>query len=798
MALYDEMYERYGKNFGLTQADEIGLEGAREELRELQDDPLMTPRGDGFVDENGRFILNPVVERHIRIATSLAREQLGPLLPMPEDMDTAIRFPGVDPAWHSSVIDMKFAQREAAVKAALETRTPEVREYAQGILDRFKLNTPENGAFVETSMAMTDAAQEHRYRTRASKLCHNADGRRILHQRARALETGEAVVNYEKMMQGVEYAAGIRTGPVPEEVRTFYRDVLHADLDLDMIKKAELVHPAEQLKVEFEDLDNKMLHRAQANPHNWGKTAQELEVIADSIDLDTTFETITPYARATVDRVISPAFAAQEKATHDYIHRADHIIIDGKTVREKMYEDFMAAGGKDDGFMAFFQKNGKTAVNEYVAAGLMAGKRVEAFIPDKQGRIPDQPTQITKTGYEPSPLKPEKFNAWQRYFSKRGYFKEKVARQQEYERMMAARERVKTASLDRQWSVGGGSMTGAKEPFIGGWMREHGGKLDFSSEFSVSRSALHTFAVSRMLMEGYSLEDIHNPDALLAEKDAFGREVCQKLKDKDMKWAGETLFHGMRLLRDQIDRRTADLDFANEAQVFTPEHTLTAFACGVAFDIYQEAARPCCKAEGLAAAEAYVAANVPGQTGRAYMEQLQEGTNGIANFFDFGYKALSDKAEIAGGMGRENLAGNYLNHLVGWEAAKFYLAATKAANPGVGACSYFRGIPDLAPFYLASAMLQPTKEYTAFSERFTKEPDFRRSVGEELLSGRFQQRMKMNTDMTKGEPSFHIDPPSEKGDLEVRTPEQLAATQKSAQKQAAKTHKPPQMTGPKR
>lgn len=794
MALYDEIYEQYGKSFALTPTDEAGLENARQELQELRDDPLMTPSGDGFVDENGKFTLDPVVERYIRIATSLAREQLGSLTPMPEDMDTAIRFPGVDPAWHSSVIDMKFAQREAAVKAALETRTPEVREYAQGILDRFKLNAPENGPFVETSMAMTDAAQEHRYRTRASKLCHDATGRRILHQRVRKLETGEAVTNYDKMMQGVEYAAGVRTGPVPEEVKGFYHDVLKTDLDLDMVKKAELVHPAERLHVEFEDLDNKMLHRAQANPHNWGKPAWELEKIADSIDLDTAYEAITPYARATADRAISPAFAAQEKATDGIVNRADLIIIDGKTVREKMFEDFTASGQDPTEFERFFRRNYAAATNEYVSAGLMAGKRVEAFIPDQLGRIPAEPTLITKTGYEPSPLKPEKFNAWQRYFSKHGYYKEKVARQQEYERMTAARERVKATVRGNEFLASSGSSPYVKDIFFGGWARDNGGKLDFATDFSIDRSALHTFAVSRMLMEGRSLEDIHDPNALRAEKDAVGREVCERLKAGDMKWAGQTLFHGLRLLGGEIDRRTAGLDFANEAQMLSREQTATALAATTAFDICQECLRSCCKGECLAAAEAYVADNHLGQTGKDYFDALHSGVNAAAIYFDFGKKAMGDRPVLAGGLALQSTCQARAGHLVSFEAAKSSFAAARAAQPGKGMCELFPRLEMTQPFYGAFGVLQSTnKDFQSFISRLGKEPQFRRDVGGELMRGRLQERLKVAVDPAKMKGTFQVAPPKEKDDLEIRTPEQLSTAKKGTQKQAAKQNKPPQM-----
>lgn len=794
MALYDEIYERYGRNFPLTPADEHELEGAREERKELQEDPGMKPQGDGFVNEEGEFTLDPEIKEYIRIATRTAEQQFFDLPPMPEDVDTAIRFPGIDPEWHASIIDMKFAQREAVAKATLETRAPEVREYTQSLLDRFTQNLPENDGFIRTGMDMLEAAQKHKITTRASKLCHKAEGRRILHERSRKLETSEAVAKYDLMVQGLEYAAGVRTGPVPEEVTTFYRDTLKTELDLDMVKKAELAHSTAQMKVEFEDLDHKLLHQVQANPHNWGKPIQELEAIAEAMDAGAISEAITPYARATADRSITPAFALQEKATDGMINRGDLIIIDGKTIREKMYEDYIASGQEPVGFDRFYAKNIQTAANEYVAAGLMAGKRVEAFVPDMRGRIPDEPTQITKAGYEPSPLKPEKFNAWERFFARRGLYKEKVARQQEYERMMAARERVKVANTANQWEMDGGSVPQVKQGFIGGWLADHGGELGFKSPFSVDRTALHSFAVSRMLMEGYSLEDIADPNALRSEKDAVGRDVCQHLKDGDMKWAGETLFHGLRMLGEEIDSRTAGLDLADESQMLSPNQRLVAFAARVGFDICQESERTCCKGECIATATAYAQSKgIPGP-GEDYFWTLHSGVNGAAAYFNYAGRVLNDRPMIAGTLASRADRLTAMGDMVRFEATRRSFGKARAAAPEKGMCSYFPTVESTTPFYAAEAMVGNDPSYVAFQDRMEDDPQFARAVGKELMAGRLQDRLKINVSLDPRTPStFGVEPPKDKSELEVRTPEQIAA-----QKQAAKQHKQPQMGGPRR
>ncbi|GFI64929.1 hypothetical protein IMSAG185_00522 [Lachnospiraceae bacterium] len=63
------------------------------------------------------------------------------------------------------------------------------------------------------------------------------------------------------------------------------------------------------------------------------------------------------------------------------------------------------------------------------------------------GKIPKEPVQITKTGYKPSPVKKVTLNAWERHFSKHGFYQEKAAKAVEYEKISQARERVHPCGL---------------------------------------------------------------------------------------------------------------------------------------------------------------------------------------------------------------------------------------------------------------------------------------------------------------------------------------------------------------
>ena len=789
MTEYDLLYEQYGKSFPLTAEDEATLRQAREELERLKGDPGMTPREDGFVSREGVFTLDPETRQYISIATRLADRQLRELPAMPEDREAAARFPEVDPVGSFSIIDLKFAQRIEAVQAALQSRAPEVSRYGWGLVQ--DLAQPDG----KVQTAMRRAAEEHRTMTRGSKLCHSAAGRRIMHQRAKELETCAAVVDYDKMLQGAEYAAGLRTGPVPGEVRDFYQNVLGKRLDAELIVRAELASPpADGLYVKFEDLDNKLLHQAQANPRNWGKTERELREYADAIEEDKVLEAISPYARAAADRVGDPAFAYQERASGGAISRADLIIIDGKTVREKMFEDYNASHRDVGGFDAFFRENVRQATDEYVAAGLMAGKRVEAFVPDGRGRIPAQPSQILPAadGYSPSPLKPERFNAWQRFFSRHGFYREKVERQAEYDRMMAARERVRLTNAAHQWELAGGTLEERKELFFGAHLRENGGKLGFNSPFGPDGSALENLAVSTMLFRGYSLEEIFDPNAHRQEKEETGREVCQWLKKGDMKRVGEVLVNGLVHLRDELDRRTAGLDMADEGQMLSGDQRFTALASRLAVSIGRQAGQECCKRECLAAMDRYLQDRNWNWQGKDYLDMLRGGVGAVAAYFNTAQKAMAGRAELAGGLAVYGRARDRILDQMGYEVAKAGFGDPRDGSPKEKTCERFTRTSPLHTPFSSFGFEEKYRDFMAAAG----EPQTCKAVGEGFMQGRLQERISVK-EVGAYDYAVEVAPPTEKGDLELRSAEELKAAKHVSQKQAVKQSKPPQLSGPR-
>lgn len=560
-------------------------------------DETLTEREQGLL--NAAREPEAKVEAHKEIARERARAQLRDKPALPEEVEPSIRCPGVDPMGRFSIIDMKFAQRMDAVESALSIRSEEVQKRVRAVLQACTTRSTTNPLYAAYS-DMQAAAAEHRILTRAGKLCLDSSGREELNRQSRDLEVDPRVVQFDKLMQGIEYLAGVRLEEVPQEIMEFFNTELRVPLSQELAEEGRQVsQQVPQAAMEFKNIENKALLQAMANPHNWDKSWEEVQAISqNTLSVEAVSSGLSPYAAATANRLVTPMFQQMEQYTQGTVNRADLISIDGKTVRELAREQFAAsrqAGSFDD----FFRQNSVRMTNELVAAGLMAGKRVEAFVPDKYGQVPKEPTQITKSGYEPSPLKPEKFNAWHRFFSKFGYYREKVDRKKEYEKAMAARERVQTRNraarlkdfaarsnklkaldmnnlffnsvLERQeikhlhHFYAENDWEHIQLCFADHWVEGLFVDLELSRKGRAPCSAL----VCAMAAQGYQFQDIIDPNKLQRERQDTVVQFVERGLENNQEWMGRTLYKGVKALLQQTDELTRGLDLRNEQQLMS-------------------------------------------------------------------------------------------------------------------------------------------------------------------------------------------------------------------------------------
>ena len=604
-------YEEYAAyRRPLTAEQEERLAQARQNLAALQGDQSLTQGTDGDFHSPDGDVPNPLINEYCAIALETAQTQLagaenaigrGPKNALPEDADVGDRFPGVDPRGKYSSIDMRFAQRRAVIDAALQARVPAALENVRVISSTAK--------FRDLAAQVEMVGRQHRMLKRAEKLCHDPAAAARLHTQAASAETDMSVQQYDQMLQGIEHMLGIRQGAPTADVTAFYHDLVHYDLTPERLAAGREFARPQALNIDFPNFDNKMTQRQFARPENWGRSFDELAALpqteADIAEIDAQ---LAPYVHATAGRVLDAAFGEQEALSRSgngltgtiNIDRGDHIIIDGKTPKELIHEQFLTnppQGG--DGpitFDRFYRENGHRLTNELVASALMAGKRVEAFIPDKNGKIPDQPTQITKSGYEPSELRPVTLNRWQRFWGKRGFYKEKVKAAEEYKRFAEARERVKVYNTSGQLNMRGLNTVHTKETLLGEWRRTYPDRPmpegNAPGGYHINRSSFVSMSIANLIRQGHTIDEIMDPDRLREERRASAEEIYQHvIAQNDQDWIAEMFHDAAPLIQQEQNRTAARLDLTHPEALTDSEHYAAfQYICAAGFDLGQEIA----------------------------------------------------------------------------------------------------------------------------------------------------------------------------------------------------------------
>ena len=585
----------------------------------------------------------------MRIGMDRAEEQLRDW-PYPESQDTFEKFPGIDPRGKVCDVDMGFFERFTRLQATLPSRPPEVREYIGGVLDQLK---DRKSTLSQSWTAMTDDCITIRLINRGAKLAPTAEAsEEMLQDAARRSTEMASIQRIDGFLNAMEYAAGISDKVPDERARNFLDNKLKAPIPakVEAVRTVSNVTPS-TLTVNFQNFDHIMAQQFCSNPENWGKSPKDMPPdLAESIKL---LPLIYRYAPATVDRALQPVFEKIEdmpgEQITDYLDRGGLITVDGKTVRSMMEESYK---GDPKNFTDWYRENVREMTNRFVSSGLMSGKRVEALIPDAKGKFPKEPVQITKSGYEPSPLKKVTLNAWERYFAKHGHYKAKAAKAAEYQRVMEGREQMRSNCLSGTLAAHAIGRNQTENLFFSEYKQELGGRTDVklntmvvdkgiecSAHFRLSRSAPVSTCICYLAAQGHSIQDIMNPDKLQVERQAAGKLYMEKAIAKDNNWLGETYFHGIEALTKQVREIFSQCDLTNR------ESTLAVMpeaepALRAMFDSYQEK-------DGVLEAF-YLAAEKehPGK-GVEYADHMCDTAMGASNFGDVvrhelhGYMALA-------------------------------------------------------------------------------------------------------------------------------------------------------------
>lgn len=790
-------YDRYHEyHTPYTEQEEQTIEEAKRRKEELEENILSDPAR--YMKRDGKYYdldvpegqpvrvwLDPVVEAHMNIALARANEQLEGIPYMPDGEESALRFPGIDPVGKGSIVEMQYAERIAQVKAAAQLRPPELRDYVNRLVSMETDESIQHNKPRLDAMCVWAIYENNRLLPRASKLCQDREGSRILYEQLCALKLNRDVLEYERYVEGLEYAVGLKSGPIPDDIKAYY-EAANIPLDEKLIaKNRELDRSMTKLDVSFQNFDNSILHYAVTQPENWGRKPEEL--LEAGIDFAAEIESrIPPYARTTADRVLTPLFAAaEENETGDLpISRGDYIIVDGMTVRERMMEEYREQNGENmDNFDAYYAENVRQKANEYVSAALMADKRVEAFVPDKAGRIADEPMQITKSGYEPSPLRKVTLNAWERFFAKRGFFKEKAAKAAEYERAEAARNRVHQRAMNNALEMGAKSRF-LREQFFGEWSRETGRRRPVFSDpekmknfsYTFNRNMDTNFAALYMVSQGYKIDDIFDPTKLLKEKQTLGRLTMERIEACDISWIHGTLYQGFINMADQIDEFVHDnnLHIEDERELFRTKNAPMFVATQAAFDATQQLLSRPQGVEHYHDSPAFHAFRNAGAgllkdelLGLDEAQQIEVKTNaaekvldrvmGTAQYFSYATKSLKGRINLIEEKDTMSLLGSTLGSVMAFEdSRRCYgqaLWGDKSRAPATSLAPTKQGETFTTCFkqddmnlrtMMTANLTVEEDSMRALADDITENPAKMRELGTDLSNGTAQKRMVFN------------------------------------------------------
>lgn len=614
---------------------------------------------------------DPLIDAYAQVGYSRASQQLqlwreGPHYP--DDAAVCANNPGVDPAGKFCAVDMDFAQRIARLKAVAPLTNPQRHP---ALITAFENLQNRSGPLADLTREVEKTCCAIRETERAAKLCPHAQASAMLSAGAKQLANeAPCLKQMDQYLTALEHVAGLRRNTPSREVLATARDLGIAPT---LVTQQAPLIPVDKLDLQFQNFDNVIHQRYFATPNNWGLAPEALQ--REPADAGALSQHVETFAEATVGFSLDGAYAGRESQFREpnCNTRATMIIVDGMTVAERMAAEYQKMTETHDawvqrvrdneqaardrgekvqpqkipplqGYTEWYKTNLQDRTNKYVAAALTQGKRVEAFIPNQDGTLPKEPVQLTASGYKPSPLRPVTMNAWERFWSRYGFYKEKQAKIDEYRRFSDARERVQAKyelGMITEKSI---THPQYREMFFGDYLRAHGhndlGAFQDTlhpnnpmKTIQRDRSSYTTLAICAMAAHGIEMKDILDPQAMVAEKQAIGGMILERAcmdpatgqpgnaqgnRIGDTSWIGAVYMQGQQAILGQIDRMMNGVDVQDMQQMRKIQPYVSACA-DVIFDVSQDKVKP-----GFAAGYNNYAEQLAPGNGRALAERTDE------------------------------------------------------------------------------------------------------------------------------------------------------------------------------
>ncbi len=448
----------------------------------------------------------------------------------PESIQDTVDYLGVDPAGKRTKADMDYAARMDKVMTKMKFSGSKF-EFVSDVIRESLAPGAKPNPITQIQDAANEASFSRSLYARMEKLTPDEKDKAKLLGLASTVGQN-ALAERERMLEVLEYGMGLsEKRPSDEQLKATAQILKTMPQTLDEMadynRRKVPLQPEGNISIHFANFENTLAQRYVSHPDH----------IREGIDLipndyknpDVAMRNAKDYVVATVAPTMDVMFGGVEEkhksagSAGTGINRGSLLIVDGKTVAERMQELYNVRGGEKAGYKSWYKENLTQMTNEIVGAALTAGKKVSALFVDEHGKVNSEPTPIVREGYEPTPLKPVSMRGWHRMWNRVGLYKERkmahdayVADQLEQASMDAAVVRAKAVNTNAVRD--GLGLNSAISTFY----TEIPQKRGVDRGLAVDRIFHLTGPRSILLSQGHSVADVFNPYALKEEKLAAG------------------------------------------------------------------------------------------------------------------------------------------------------------------------------------------------------------------------------------------------------------------------------------
>ena len=538
------------------------------------------------------YFKDPVLNTYLQIARQRAEQDLQGIN-TPVDAALYRKYPGVDPKGKYSGMDMRISQRMERLRAVAATATGATADHLNDFLMAYD---SDRGNLGYLKKQVDTASRDLRLYEQGARVCPDPYVSSCMEDYANTkIRENVDFKELSHVITVAEKVAGLNNEPLTrEDMETYNRDLRRGfllDANTPVGNRATHAAPA-QVNIDLSQFRNVVQQCQNADPKNWGKgEAAPLDHDPNNSLLNQ--NRMAHFGSGAAENALDALFRHTENIQGQgnlAPDRGSLVIVDGKTIKERMQEHYNNTSNPTKDFQSWYKQNLNRMSGMMVFSALMQGKAVEAYVPDQKGKLPQQPTTITASGYAVNPAKPVTMNAWERLFSKLGFYKEKTAalakQEKEQQLLQDARQRLRAgygAAQNERFRPGTKLV---KDMFFGEYLRQNN-KADLvalhneqkaDSGFRMNRSGPTSACICLMAAQGHDIRDILDPGKLVREKQLAAQmymdrarmdpDTRQPAVDKahrkgDGRWLGSVFFHGTQALRRQMDSLMEGKDLTN-------------------------------------------------------------------------------------------------------------------------------------------------------------------------------------------------------------------------------------------